>query len=598
MFGGSIPGRSVDAACMMLCVRRGDPGSFASVRRALSALCESSIGAAHRQVLTGLAAEIERLRLAEHALAVQRTLDGAALASRGALAALRRVTRESAEIAVITDRVARTLANILVRPAVRHVVVPFADEIDRPSLKALARACLLTKPENAPVWEWYFSAAPDGPKSSSDIVHLDELARETRAEILRTILMALRLTPRTSSADASVVDHSDSPPFPRCGVGIACSWLTTQNYDAAMRWAVEASEDGRNVDALRVLAIAATNTGRHDLAIQAFRKAYQTAAKPTRRAHLCAMQALIIAKRKFNLAESQRWYEQGLAELAGDARGDDGDPAIEEAWIYNGLALNALLEARLSERPIGTAFDATFELLRRAFELIKEGQTSDHVYLRYNLLGNMSVFMNLQGQHRIARELFERAFDVSLTEGLADALEWRAVLTARRAGLYASAGESEAALELYRDAAALLDETDRPVCAETLRRSIGILTLRLGRAAEAEVIFRRGLDEALQARSLLGAKTHGTGLICALVSQGRLSAAAEALRALGETEGLWLSDVGADPRAAAVCVAPPTRLFGLSTSMPEIDLENLEPVNVSGVLSGSETVPRAGPRRQ
>jgi tetratricopeptide (TPR) repeat protein len=592
-FGEPVTIGSVDPGVMTLSVRRGVPSSFATLALILSELCQFSIDASDGRTLTILSAEVERLRAAEQALAAQRTLDGAALASRGALAALRRVTRESAEIAIITDRVARILAQILVRPTVRCVVVPFVDEIDRPSLKALVRACLIAKPENAPVWEWHFSVVPDGPKASSETMHLNELAGEVRAEMLRTILTALRLTRRGATAGASTVGYSNASPFPHCGVGIACSWLTTQNYDAAIKWAVDVLANERNVDALRVLAVAATNTGRHDLAIQAFREAYHVSKRATLRAHLCSMQALIIAKRKFDLVESQHWYEQALAELSGRAPGDDGDPAIEESWIYNGLALNKLLEARFSGRPIGTAFDATFGLLRRAFELVQGGKTSDHVYLRYNLLGNMSTFMNLQGQHRIAQDLFERAFDSSLTEGLADAMEWRAVLTTRRAGLYASAGATEAALGLYRDAVGMLVETDRPVCAETVRRSLGIVTLRLGRAGEAEVIFREGLAEALEARSLVGAKVHGAGLIYSLVSQGRVSAAADALRALGETEGVWLSDLGADPKVAALSVVPPTRLFGLSTSIPEIDLENLEPVNISGVLSGSETVPHA-----
>jgi tetratricopeptide (TPR) repeat protein len=423
------------------------------------------------------------------------------------------------------------------------------------------------------------------------MLDLDDLVHEAHNEMLRTILAVLKLIPRAPAIEAPIVRHSNPSPFANFGVGIACSWLTTQNYDAAIRWAVEVLGRKQNVDALRVLAVAATNIGEHDRAIQAFRDAYHLTKKPTQRAHFCAMQALIIAKRSFNLVESQHWYERGLEELARDGRDDDGDPAVEEAWIYNGLALNALLQARFSERPIGTAFDATFDLLRRAFELVKEGQTSDRVYLRFNLLGNMSVFMNLEGQHRIAQQLFERAFDSSLTEGLADAVEWRAVLAARRAGLYATAGETETALELYRDAVEMLVETDRPFCAEVLRRSVGVLSTRLGRAAEAEVIFRRGLHDALEARSLVGARVHGAGLIYALVRQGRVNAAADVLRTLGETEGVWLSDLGADPNVAALSVAPPTRLFGLSTSIPEIDLENVEPVNISGVLSGSESAP-------
>jgi tetratricopeptide (TPR) repeat protein len=466
------------------------------------------------------------------------------------------------------------------------------DEIDRPSLKVLVRACLIAKPENSPVWEWYFSAAPGVPADSSESIHLSDLEREVCTEMQRTILAALRLT-RRLAVGASAFERGAAPRFSHPEVGIACGWLTTQNYSAAIGWAVESLKRERNVDALRVLAVAATNTGRHDLAIGAFNDAYQITNKSTLRAHLCSMQALLFAKRKLDLVESQRWYEQGLAELTSSTPGDDGDPALEEAWIYNGLALNSLLAARASGHQIVAAFDATFGLLCRAFELVKEGWSSDRVYLRYNLLGNMSAFMSIQGQHRVARDLFERAFDSSLTEGLADAMEWQAVLTTRRAGLYESAGETEAALGFYRDAVGMLVESDRPVCAETVRRSVGILLLRLGRASEAEAVFREGLTAALEARSLTGAKVHGAGLINALVVQGRVSAAGEAWRALGDDDGVWLSNRATDPKLAAISVAPPTHLFGLSTSIPEIDLENLELVRISEVLRASEAVPQA-----
>jgi tetratricopeptide (TPR) repeat protein len=591
--GEPVSVSATDTGVVTLSVRRGDPASFASLVSVCSELCQLSNGSASSQALSVIWAGVEQLRRAEQALAAQPTLDSAALASRGALAALRRVTRESAEVAIITDRAARMLAQILVRPLVQRVVVRFADEIDRPSLKVLARACLIARPENCPVWEWCFSVAPDRATDSSGTIRLNELERAVRLDMLRTIFAALRLTPRAGSEGRLTDRHAYPPSFANAGVGLACAWLSTQNYDAAIRWAVEALGSERNIDALRLLAVAATNTGRHDLAIRAFNDAYHASRKSTLRAHLCSMQALIIAKRKFDLAMSQEWYERGLKELALVTPDDDGDAAIEEAWIYNGLALNALLEARFSGQPIGVAFEATFKLLCRAFELVEKGTSPDHIYLRYNLLGNMSAFMDIQGHHSLARDLFERAFDTSLTEGLADALEWEAVLTTRRAGLCANAGETETALRLYRDATGMLVKTDRMACAETVQRSVGILMLRLGRPGEAEPVFREGLDRALQARSLLGAKVHGAGLVNALVSQGRVSAAADALLELGHAEGVWLSDQEGDPKIAAQSVAAPKRLFGLSTSIPEIDLECLEPVRISEVLSYSETMVHA-----
>jgi len=589
----TVPG-PIDPGTVILPVQRGDPSSFASLALMLATIRELPTVSAHFPALTELLARLDRVRSVEHAMAAQHTLDGAALASRGVLAALRRVTRESVEIALITERVARSLAQALVLPAVRSVVVPLADQIDRPSLKTLIRACLIAESPNAPVWHWHVPAIPQRPVSSFDVPDFEQVAHEVRCDMLRKAFAVLRPTLEHSSPRTPSVEWANNIPFVDFGPGTACNWLMTQNYDAALGWAAQALRKGQPIDALRVAAIASTNVGHHDLALHAFKKAYDACGRPTQRAHLCAMLALIIAKRKFDLVASRFWYDRGLSELEETSYpvGKDGDPALEKAWILNGLALNELLAARLLKRPITDAFKSTFDFLAEAFDLVKTGAAPDYVYLRYNLLGNMSAFMSLQGEHRLARELFERAFDPCLTEGLADALEWRAVLTTRRAGLYASAGETEAALQLYRDAIDMLVDSDRPVCAETIRRSAGVLALRLGRPKEAEASFRKGLVEASETRSAIGVRVHGAGLIVSLVQQQRLGEASNIFRELGETEGVWLADATTAPSRAALSVKGPSRIFGLSTSIPEIDLEYIEPVNISAVLSGSTAVPR------
>lgn len=97
-------------------VRRGDARSFATLAATVSAVCQLCNDSVHRGTLQKVLGELARLRSAEEALGTHRSLDSAALASRGALAALRRITRESVEIAIIADRVARILAQVLVRP--------------------------------------------------------------------------------------------------------------------------------------------------------------------------------------------------------------------------------------------------------------------------------------------------------------------------------------------------------------------------------------------------------------------------------------------------------------------------------------------------
>jgi len=300
------------------------------------------------------------------------------------------------------------------------------------------------------------------------------------------------------------------------------------------------------------------------------------------------MQALLFAKRKMDIVSSRNWYQRGLRELECKKTGDDGDSDLEEAWIFNGLALNALLEARLTGKSLGSAFQPTYALLRRAFELVKEGRSPDRLYLRYNLLSNMSSFMELEGQHEVALRLIDSAFTPDLSEGLPDEDEWRALIGTRRAGLYAKAGDFANAERFYREAVELLTAADRPICAETVRRSLGTVVLAAGRSGDAESEFRLGLSDALAARSARGSRAHGAGLVTALAAQGRQREALDVIHELGETESLWLADLKRFPGAIPQSISASLRLYGLSTGIPEVELEENSGLSVANVLQGTK----------
>merc|ERR1711965_915833 len=160
---------------------------------------------------------------------------------------------------------------------------------------------------------------------------------------------------------------------------------------------------------------ALTNLGRHDAAIAELQAAVAKAARPGMRAHLLYMQALLHAKRRFDLERSDVCLAQAHAELGllmpggTDAIGG-GDVAMERAWLHNGQAMNALLRARFARRPVAEAFPEAYRHLCTAFEAVREGRSPDRTYLRFTRLGNMSKLMEIRGEYAVALDLIARTF--------------------------------------------------------------------------------------------------------------------------------------------------------------------------------------------
>jgi hypothetical protein len=109
-------------------------------------------------------------RAGETALNSSENLEEAVRHNGDALAALRRISRESAESSIVVDRAARHLNAAVKALGLTHVVIVDAARIDRPSLKIYARACLLTPRGAATVWIWTATAmSPTGPSQTFDV---------------------------------------------------------------------------------------------------------------------------------------------------------------------------------------------------------------------------------------------------------------------------------------------------------------------------------------------------------------------------------------------------------------------------------------------
>lgn len=532
-------------------------------------------GRTHRRV-AALAGEIEA-RVAELArIDALASLDAASMASTGTLAALRRVSRDNLPMSTLLDRAARTLRDALEELGVGRVLVGPVADVDRASLKVYARAALLS---TRTAWSWSERTGPGEARGEAG-------ARSPREGWLRSRAQIVRRVGALAGETLSAVPAGPPQAVEVTSLAGACILLTDMNYDACSLWISQALNDPlpEDPDVHRFAALLATSTGLDTEAEVHLRSAYGCAAWPTKRANIAYALALIWAKRLHDLDRSDRWLAVAMGHAEERAAGDPGDPAVEQGWILNGYALNALLRARVRTGSSKPAFRETFGYVREAFRRVEHGDDPERVYLRFNLLGNMSTLLAIEGQWDHALRLLDEAF-MPLFETFDDAD--LAHLQSERAALLARSGRPGEALSLYRTARDALLGDDRPVCAERLNRSVGTLERRLGRLADAEATFADGVRRALEARSRQALTVNAGGLAVCLVEQGRDREAGDAV-ALAASEGVALGDPELAGSERLRSVPPPEGLTGLSTSLPEVDLEHQPPASIAGALRGSD----------
>lgn len=565
-----------------------------------------SHGAALAARLAASADDLARVTAHEHALDARGDLEAAILGDGGALAALRRVSRESAGTALLIDTAGRLVADALEWLGPVAVVTPDTTRIDRPSLKVLARGCLLAPADSRVTWIWWQSrdggfsagvgaAVPDemmpdevvpGEVVPGEVAAgaFGRLAAGSRDDLLATLRTILRVTPM----NAAIGTGASGMPAPlhvsaRTVAG-ACAWLSTQNYDAGLWWAGGLTDP--TVDDHRLIALILTNLNLHDQAIDQLQAGHAKARHATLRAHLLYMQALIWSKRKFDLVRSEDCIARAHQALDAASADDPGDVAMERAWLHNGQAMNALLVARFAGRPVAEAFPLSYDHLTRAFAGVTRGHTPDRTYLRFNLLGNMSNLMEIRGEYAVALDLLTKTFDEDLTARIDDGGLSRAAQLCMRAGLMARSGDPASALPLFATAHQLVTAANRPLNVEILARSLGATQLRLGLVDQARTVFAQGLDQALAQRGAAGARVHGAGLATCHLRQGRPDQALDLVMRLGDEDGLWLVPPDAAHARDLSALAAPSSFSSLPTSLPEIDLEGLHGVSIARVLHG------------
>ncbi|MEU1160266.1 hypothetical protein ABZ372_05385 [Streptomyces sp. NPDC005921] len=303
--------------------------------------------------------------------------------------------------------------------------------------------------------------------------------------------------------------------------------------------------------------------------------------------------ALLVTKRKDDTDAARTFYLRGLECL--DELAEPGvDAQVERAWILNGLALAAAIDARETsdaERR-DRLFQSAFELEFDAFRMVREMPGDSAFYLRYNLSHNLAFLLQITGRHRQAEEFLRSVSATMLGTGRPEFFVPHhyaiAVLQLRR-------GSHEEAAASFAAAVRVAHSLRDPFHLEKLLAAAGYTDLRRGDHPGAARHYR---DAARTARRLCDETAFAqdlAGLLWALTLQGarwdRHTLAAARIW-YPEAAGAYDRGAGRDELADALTaagadIAPPSSK--LPSYLPAVDLEGLPGRDLNRFLAGITT---------
>ncbi len=500
---------------------------------------------------------------------------GDLLAQSVAFAVLRRISRESAITSRLIDLSARTLNRIISRiPECDTVLVSEADALDRMSLKVVARAMLLLTKDDGFAWRVHSRIEPAISNSGSSSPY--PLYETCRRAFLKHII-------EITGGRTELLGQPSPFTSPSCPTEVSLYRATTalvlQNYDECILCCeslLSGLPSGTPDEAYRLLALASINVGDINAARWALETAEHIATSTARRAHLAYLQGLIAAKRAYNLDESNRHYLRALSLLDDQPdRNGEGDLPLEEAWLFNGLALNEAILAQRHGARRPHHLRAAFSYEQRAFGLVRDGDSPARAYLRFNLLANSAFLLEMDGAHTDAIKVLERAFNEETTGSDYESRDAACTLQYRSGVLYYRSGDKHKALTLLRNAAAFDPFPENWASRQQILFAEGVVALESGLLQDSLEAFSEGLALCKSARSAAGFHDHLNGTLRTLTLMGRSSEHDLLVDQVEHEEGILFS-------SSPLLTLPPK----LPAYVPDVDLEDMPAIDLNRYLSG------------
>lgn len=443
------------------------------------------------------------------------------LAESARLGTTRRISRESHDSAKIIDKVARFLALLPGRTSAYAdgliLLVPGIEAWDRPSLRVLYRAALLSVPE-APLVVVGL-CAPDLTPQRERPATVQERMTALRCRFLAGLAERHGVHAVHLGQDASrtfphepvdVGDPDDADTLLR-SIGEALSFQNFERVLLIAEGARDVVEGDLAVQVRRLSAIADAQSGDLETARAQLTAARKSSGDPVVVAHLHYLIGLLLTKRVYDLDAAMREYDMGQ-EVIADLVENNPQARIEYAWLLNGQALIAAMKARsvddgsAREKLFEDAFNRAFE----AFRLVSRAGGLSAFYLRHNLSANITFLLEITSRVAEARSFWERVMAApSERESRDFILPYRL-----RAGLLLhKEGHADEALAAIEESLVVARDIGDPFYEERVLASLGYVAATTGRLARAEEAFRNGMAVAARLRDIQAQQVHAAGLL-------------------------------------------------------------------------------------
>ncbi|MHC2275458.1 tetratricopeptide (TPR) repeat protein [Bradyrhizobium diazoefficiens] len=574
---------SGEQPALTLPVCNGDLSTFASVRQVLASL-DARSHVTQRAEIANFLAQLNGV--APWGASLPPGAFARILTDGVAFSILRRISRESIHTSPLIQNGAVLLNKILRQLPYQQVVLPCVDKLDRPSLKVFARAALLLQKNDEFAWVWQFSSdvIADKPRTL-----IEEVRRDFFSHLFVVISPSVdqarsRANKFTQTEAMAVQPKKPTPSFEQIS-----SALVLQNYCGCLDMLDSTPNNIPESERNRITALVAVNVGRLDIALSSLDRAAQGTVGP-RAAHLSYLKGLIHAKRQYDLTISDHCYREGLASLDNNSTSIDGDsdPDLERAWLHNGLALNSAIRFRRAGCPARLS-KVAFDELMSAFNLVREGSSAARLYLRFNIVSNMSLLMELQREYDVAIALLEQAFGDLRSRDHHETLRWRVSHDYRVAILNLRRGAVDIASKSLMQIAHASDNSTEHSLHERVLRGLGEAQLASQRYLDAEQSFRTGVEIGQRYRFENSVWHHGAGVVSALIGSGNRAGAEEFASFLHHEEEINL--VSEDPSLGCNIdnVRPPPVSTKLPAYYPEIDLEDVPKLDLNRFLGGQDS---------
>ncbi len=348
---------------------------------------------------------------------------------------IRRISRESNTTAKWIDQTAEKMVNLLQAIAKYNkkrvlIIIEKAEWIDRPSIRLINRLYKLM-PFGEIAFIFRFEHAVPLETELHDPFSIHTSIAVARARIFKRL--AAEQLPRIYKSVVPVATYENCD-YETSSYGIladAALALVTQNYENAyLACSTAFQQETIHEEAYRICGLVHANLSLYDQAYQLFLKAADNARSMPVKAHIDCLCALLAVKRFYNLDVANRHYQTALT-LTDDS---DEQNRLERGWVYNGMSfMDTVAASRLSGADKQKQLESVFHRERMAFQLIKQDNNPGALYLRYNLLSNMTFLLEIKGDYPNALKMWENAFERLI--GSQHTYQYRTGMLAWKAGV-------------------------------------------------------------------------------------------------------------------------------------------------------------------